>query len=111
MGTLNALIAEASAYTVRKDHIHIEGTMFSCSSLGVKVGGGIGSAVAGLLLAAGGFDGKAAVQAPGALNMITFMYIFIPFICLIVLTLLLYMLKVEKANREWDETHKEGESA
>lgn len=111
MGTLNALIAETSAYTTRKDKIHIEGTMFSCSSLGVKVGGGIGSAVAGMLLAVGGFNGKAAVQTASALNMITFMYVFIPFICLIVLTVLLYMLKVEKANKDWDEAHKGGETA
>lgn len=108
MGTLNALIAEASAYTYRKDKVHIDGTMFSCSSLGVKVGGGIGSAIAGFLLAAGGFDGLAQTQSQSALNMISFMYIFIPFICLIGMTVLLYMLKVEKANRDWDEAHNAG---
>lgn len=111
MGTLNALIAEASGYTFRKDGVHIDGTMFSCSSLGVKVGGGIGSAIAGLLLAVGGFNGMAAVQTAGAISMITFMYIFIPFICVIALTILLFMLKVEKANKEWDEAHGKGEQA
>lgn len=110
MGTLNALIAEASAYTFRKDGVHIDGTMFSCSSLGIKVGGGIGSAIAGLLLAVGGFNGMVAVQSESAISMITFMYIFIPFICAIILAALLYMLNVEKANQDWDIEHKKGET-
>ena len=53
----------------------------------------------------------AAVQTAGAISMITFMYIFIPFICVIALTILLFMLKVEKANKEWDEAHGKGEQA
>ncbi len=61
-GTLNALVAETSDYTWRTQKVRIDGVMFSCSSIGVKLGGGIGSAVVGWLLALGGFDGKAAVQ-------------------------------------------------
>ena len=34
-GTLNALIAEISGYTYRTKGVHIDGMMFSCSSLGV----------------------------------------------------------------------------
>lgn len=105
MGTLNAYVAETSAYTFKTQGVHLDGTMFSCSSLGVKVGGGIGSALCGLLLAAGGFDGLAAVQTDGALRMITFMYIIIPFIFQVLQTLLISQLKVEKANRDWDAAH------
>ena len=36
-GTLNALIAEISGYTYRTKGVHIDGMMFSCSSLGVKL--------------------------------------------------------------------------
>ncbi|WWR19112.1 MFS transporter [Lachnospiraceae bacterium JLR.KK009] len=64
-GTLNALVAETSDYTWRTQKVRIDGVMFSCSSIGVKLGGGIGSAVVGWLLALGGFDGKAAVQPAG----------------------------------------------
>lgn len=105
LGTLNALIAEVSGYSYRKDNVHLEGTMFSCSSLGVKIGGGIGSAIAGLLLQVGGFDGMAAQQTASALNMISFMYIFVPLICVIGLAILFYSLKVEKANQDWDLKH------
>ena len=54
-GSLNALIAEASGYTTRTTGVHMDGMMYSCSSLGVKVGGGIGTAAVGWLLKLGGF--------------------------------------------------------
>lgn len=41
-GDLNALIASCSEYTFLTKHKRIDGTMFSCTSLGVKIGGGIG---------------------------------------------------------------------
>lgn len=104
-GTLNALIAEISGYTYRTKNVHMDGTMFSCSSLGVKVGGGIGTAAVGWLLDLGGFVGTAATQTEGAVNMIFHMYITLPLIFSVIITVILGMLKVEKANKEWDEQH------
>ena len=77
----------------------------TCATAESCTGGGIGSALCGLLLAAGGFDGLAAVQTDGALCMITFMYIVIPFLFQILQTLLISQLKVEQANRDWDNAH------
>lgn len=110
-GTLNALVAETSDYTWRTQGVRIDGVMFSCSSIGVKLGGGIGSAVLGWLLALGGYDGTAAVQSAGAVNMIFFMYAIIPLLFGIVMAVLIYFLKVEQANREWDKAHLRGEEA
>ena len=109
-GTLNALVAETSDYTWRTQKVRIDGVMFSCSSIGVKLGGGIGSAVVGWLLAWGGFDGKAAVQSASAVNVIFFMYAVIPVIFGLIMAVLIYLLKVEDANREWDRKHLEGEN-
>ena len=108
-GTLNAWVAETSDYTWRTQKVRIDGLMFSCSSIGVKLGGGIGSAVVGWLLALGGFNGTAAVQSSGAINMIFFMYAVLPLIFGIAMAILVYLMKVEKANREWDEKHQKGE--
>lgn len=108
-GTLNALVAETSDYTWRTQKVRIDGVMFSCSSIGVKLGGGIGSAVVGWLLALGGFDGTAAVQTSGAVQMIFFMYAVISLIFGVVMAILVYLMKVEKANKEWDEKHQKGE--
>ncbi len=104
-GTLNALIAEISGYTYRTKGVRMDGTMFSCSSLGVKIGGGIGTAAVGWLLDLGGYVGTAATQTEGAVNMIFMMYIVLPVIFGVIITVLLGMLNVEKANKKWDEEH------
>lgn len=44
-------------------------------------------------------------QTSGALNMIFAMYIVIPVILSVVITVILGFLNVEKANRKWDEEH------
>lgn len=102
VGSLNALISESSDYTYRTQDKRLDGMMFSCSSFGIKVGGGIGTAAAGWLLAAGGFDGQAAVQAASAVNMIKVSYAVVPFIVVILMKGIVKMLKVEKANKDWD---------
>lgn len=101
-GTLNALIAEISGYTYRTKGEHIEGMMFSCSSVGVKVGGGLGTAAVGWLMNAAGFAGKATVQTESALHMIFNLYITFPVILGIVITILLAFMRVEKANQKID---------
>ena len=110
-GTLNALVAETSDYTWRTQKKRIDGVMFSCSSIGVKLGGGIGSAIVGWLLAWGGFNGQAAVQSASAVNTIFFMYAVTPVAFGLVMAVLIYFLKVEDANRALDKKHLEGENA
>lgn len=100
VGSLNALISESSDYTYRTQGKRLDGMMFSCSSFGIKVGGGIGTAAAGWLLAAGGFDGQAAVQAASAVDMIKISYAAVPFAVVILMKVIVKMLKVEEANRK-----------
>lgn len=104
-GDINALISEASEYTVRTQGKHIEGAMFSCSSLGIKIGGGLGTAICGILLDAGGYVNGAATQPQSAINMLNFMYLFFPLIAVALIAVIMYFLKVEKANRDWDAAH------
>lgn len=104
-GDINALISATSEYTVRTQGKHIEGAMFSCSSLGIKVGGGLGTAICGLLLDAGGYVANAPEQSASAINMLNFMYLWIPMIAVILVTVIMYFLKVEKANADWDAAH------
>lgn len=104
-GDINALISSASEYTVRTKGKHIEGAMFSCSSLGIKVGGGLGSAISGMLLAASGYVANAAEQSATTINMMNFMYLWFPLISIVLITVIMYFLKVEKANADWDAKH------
>ncbi len=99
-GDLNALIAACSDYTYKTKNKRIDGTMFSCTSLGVKIGGGIGTALCGWLLAAGGYVENAAVQSASCIGMLNFMYLWFPILLCGLITFLLSKLKVEQANRE-----------
>ncbi|SHE25135.1 MFS transporter [Actinomyces glycerinitolerans] len=97
-GTVNALIAEASEHTLLRSGKRIDGLMFSCTSLGVKIGGGLGTALAGWLLAASGYIANAPVQPDSAINMLYFMYLWIPAIVNGIILFLLSRLDVERAN-------------
>lgn len=102
-GDMNAVIASCSEYTYLKTGKRVDGTMYSCTSLGVKLGGGLGTAIAGWLLAASGFDKNLAVQPESCMQMLYFMYLWIPFIINLVITLVLSRMNVEGANAKLKE--------
>lgn len=104
-GTNYALISAASEYTCRTSGKRIDGMMFSCTSLGQKVGVGVGTALSGWLLEAGGYVANAAVQPQSCINMLNFMFIWVPTILTVVMTIFHYFMKVEKANADWDKEH------
>ena len=85
----------------------IDGTMYSCTSLGVKIGGGLGTAISGWLLAAAGFiEGGAATQPESVITMLNVMYLWLPAIFCALVTFLLTKLYVEKANKKLLATQK-----
>lgn len=98
-GDLNALIAACSEYTYLTKGKRVDGSMFSSTSLGVKLGGGLGTALTGILLAVSGYDNAAAIQPTSALNMLNFMYLWVPMIISVLITLLLSQMDVEKKNK------------
>ncbi len=100
MGSLSALVANVAHNAYLKHHVHAEGMMFSCSSVGIKLGGGLGTAIAGWLLAFGGFVGTAEVQTAGALNMIKFCYGGLPLILAVITVIALSGMKVDQDNEK-----------
>ena len=99
-GDMNALIATCSEYTFLTRGKRVDGTMYSCTSLGTKLGGGIGTALAGWLLAFSGYVGGAAQQSASCINMLHIMYLWMPMCFNLLVTLILTRLNVEKANEE-----------
>ncbi len=97
-GDLNALIASCSEYTFLTKGKRVDGTMYSCTSLGVKLGGGLGTAMCGWLLEWSGYDGLAAVQTASCLNMLHVMYLWIPMAINLLIALLLVRMNVEQEN-------------
>ena len=102
-GDMNAVIAECSQYTYLTKGKRVDGTMYSCTSLGVKLGGGLGVAIQGWLLEFAGYDGTAAVQAESCISMLKTMYLIIPVVITLIITFIMSRMKVEKANEELRE--------
>ena len=103
---MNALIASCSEYTTLTTGYRLDGMMYSCSSLGIKLGGAFGTAICGWLLGAAGYVENAAVQTTATVNMLHFLYLWAPIIVCAVVMLLLSSLKVEKANAKLLEMKK-----
>jgi len=99
-GDLNALIACCSEHTTLTTGHRLEGMMYSCSSLGIKLGGALGTAICGWLLDAAGYIENAAVQTAATTNMLNFLYLWMPIILCAAVGFLLVFLRVEKANEK-----------
>lgn len=97
-GDMNAVIASCSEYTYLTQGKHIDGTMYSCTSLGIKIGGGIGTAVVGWLLEFSGYVGTNATQPQSALSMMQFIYLWLPFVFDLLITIVLSQMNVEETN-------------
>ena len=100
-GDMNAVIANCSEYTYLTKGKRIDGSMYSCTSLGVKIGGGLGTAISGWMLSLSGFvNGDLSVQPDSCINMMYFMYLWLPFILDLLITIILSFMNVEGANRK-----------
>ena len=99
-GDMNALIATTSEYSRLTTGKKVDGTMYSCTSFGTKVGGGLGTAIAGWMLAASGYVQNSIIQSQSCINMLYVMYLWLPMIFNLLITLILLRLKVEEANKE-----------
>ena len=100
-GDMNAVIASCSEYTYLTKGKRIDGTMYSCTSLGVKIGGGLGTAIAGWMLDLSGFvNGDTAIQPESCIDMMHVMYLWIPFVLDLLITIILCFMNVEEANEK-----------
>ena len=99
-GDMNAVIASCSEYTYLTQGKRIDGTMYSCTSLGVKIGGGIGTAVVGWMLELSGDVGRNATQPQSALDMMQFIYLWLPLIFDVLIMFVLSRMNVEGANKK-----------
>lgn len=103
-GDMNAVIAQCSEHTYLKTGKRIDGSMYSCTSLGVKIGGGLGTAISGWMLDLSGFiNGDTAVQPDSCISMMYFMYLWLPFILDLLITIILSFMNVEDANKKLQE--------
>lgn len=72
------MLGDTIEYGEWKTGIRVEGVTYSAGSVSTKVGGGLGAAAVGWLLAASPFDPNLTVQSDATLNMIMLSFIVIP---------------------------------
>ncbi|MCI8639166.1 MAG: MFS transporter [Coprococcus sp.] len=99
-GDMNAVIASCSEYTFLTKGKRVDGTMYSCTSLGVKLGGGLGTAAAGWLLEFSKFNGKLEVQPQSCIDMLHIMYLWLPLVIDVLIMIVLSRMNVEGANEK-----------
>ncbi len=99
-GTLNAITASATRNAYLTTGRKVEGSMFACTSMGMKIGSGVGVALTGWLLSLAHYDGTAAVQVDSANLMITIMYLIFPVVSILLQLIFVSGLNVEKENAE-----------
>ncbi len=104
-GALNAIIAEIGVYTYLREGVHVEASLFSCTSVGTKVGSGIGTAVGGWILVWGNFEAALEVQSAFTQNIITVGYLVVPAVLAIASAVVLKGMKVFQDNEQWRREH------
>ena len=99
VASMYALVAETAEYASLKFDTKMDGMIFSCTSVGIKVGTGLGTALIGWVLAFGNYNGLAEAQPQSAINAISGLYLISPLIVSACLAVLLAALNVEKENK------------
>ena len=99
-GAMTAIIAETDEYLNLKFGYRLTGMIYSCSSVGVKVGTGLGTALCGFILDFGGFDGMAEIQTARALATINWSYLLAVIVPMVLAAVLFYFLRVEEENKK-----------
>ena len=95
--TFNSITADIAEYTYKKEGRRVEGSMFSCVSMGAKIGSALGSGLCGWGLAAVGYVNGVEIQTTAVLNMMSFMYILLPIIAYFCMAFCLSKLNVQGA--------------
>ncbi|WP_459481066.1 MFS transporter [Clostridium saccharoperbutylacetonicum] len=90
-----AMLGDTIEYGEWKNGTRAEGLTFSAASFGEKVGTGLGGAVLGGILAAGGYIGGQATQSASAITSIKFSFVHAPIMLSIVMIVLLIMYKLD----------------
>ncbi|UWG99015.1 MFS transporter [Dehalobacter sp. DCM] len=96
VGTMYAFIADTIEYGEWKTGVRSEGLTYSAASFGQKCGTGLGGALIGWLLAAGGYVANAPVQSAASMGMINFMFIWLQLIAYVLAVIILLFYKLDK---------------
>ena len=99
-GCGNPIVAEIATNIYLKNGIRAEGIIFSCSSVGIKVGGGLASAISGWVLVAARYNAGLEVQTAATQTGITAGYLVIPAIVSVLVAVIIRRVRVIQENQQ-----------
>ncbi|MBQ7372682.1 MAG: MFS transporter [Blautia sp.] len=103
--------ADALDYGQWKYGKNVTGMGVAAVSFGQKVGSGLGSAIFGLVLSRGGYDGSAAELGASTLNAIKMNYTWLPLLCAIISLVLMLGYNLDSQLPKIQEDLKQGKTA
>lgn len=111
---LFAIVGDVVDYSEWKDGIREEGITYSVTSFGQKIGTGLGTAALGWILAAGHYNGMAAVQPDSAIFAIKALFLYFPLVITVVVLIIWYSFRgIDKIyptiRKELDERREEND--
>ena len=104
MSGIFAMTADVVDYGEWKTGVRSEGLVNSCTSFGMKVGIGLGSAIGAWLLTLGHYDGTLTQQPESAINMIRFGYGYLGAVIGVIILILCVMMNIDKHLPEIQKT-------
>ena len=78
----------------------VQGLTFSASSVGIKIGQGVGAAAVGWMLGMVGFDGTATSQPAAVLTVVSLSYVGLPVLISVARLLVFLPFRIYEANDE-----------
>ena len=108
IGGMNPDTLDYGTWKLGKD---VTGMGVAAVSMGQKLGTGLGSAVFGLVLSMGGYDGTASVQSAAAIRSIYINYTYLPLICAILSFVLMLGYNLDKKLPDIQEQLKNNKTA
>mgnify|MGYP000125712811 FL=1 len=111
---LFAIVGDVVDYSEWKDGVREEGITYSVTSFGQKIGTGLGTAALGWILAAGHYDGTAAVQSASAIFAIKGLFLYLPLVITVIVLIIWYLfMGIDKiyptVRKELDERREKAE--
>ena len=96
MAGVFAIVGDVVDYGEWKFGVRTDGLIYSSVVFGQKVGAGLGGAVGGWLLAAGGYNAALPAQEPGVVQAVLALSFYIPLLGLVAMGVIVWFLRVER---------------
>lgn len=93
---LSAIVADVGDLVYWKSGVPVQGSVFSITSAGMKIGSGLQAAIVGWALSIGGYVAGSQVQPDSAITAMKAMQIYFPFLIVVIIMFVTFTLNYEK---------------